>query len=109
MGWALPVGARLEGIGVAEGDVDSGELLVLEEVADDPRKTHVCADGELADSVRVRVLSHVALYVGLELGVLSLERDQPAALDAHQDGLGQQSVLCREPVPHLLGGNYAID
>ena len=40
-------------IGIAEGDVDAGELLVLQDVADDLVNPEVGADGELAYAVGV--------------------------------------------------------
>ena len=109
MGWALPVGPGFEAVGVAEGDVDAGKLLVLEEVSDDPRQADVGADREFTHPVRVGVLPHVGLEVGPELRVIGLEGDQPVVLHAHQDWLGQQPVLGGEPVADLLRGDHAVD
>ena len=48
---ALPGLAGVLAIRMAEGDVDAGEFLVLQNVADDVRAGDVGADGELADAV----------------------------------------------------------
>ncbi len=47
----VPVGAGVRAVRVAEGDVDAGELFVLQDVADHVRELDVGADGELADAI----------------------------------------------------------
>ena len=55
VGCGLPGGAGVSAVGVAEGDMDAGELFILEDVADDALDADVGADGELADAVGVGV------------------------------------------------------
>ena len=50
-----PVGAGVRAVRIAERDVHAGELLVLQDVADDAVKLDVRADRELADAVAVLV------------------------------------------------------
>ena len=67
----VPVGAGVRAVGIAERDVDAGELLVLQDVADDVRQLDVGADRELADAIGVLVGVRVVPEVVLELVVLA--------------------------------------
>src|ERR1039458_7237821 len=51
MGGGVPIGAGVRAIGIAERDVDSGDLLVLQNIADHVVDADVGADGELAHAV----------------------------------------------------------
>jgi hypothetical protein len=52
---------------VAECDVDVGEFLVLEDVADDARDAKISPDGKLADAVGILVGVRIGPEVLLEL------------------------------------------
>ena len=77
----VPVGAGVRAVGIAERDVDAGELLVLQDVADDLRQLDVGADRELADAIGVLVGVRVLPEVVLELLVLAVRLDEPVVLD----------------------------
>ena len=62
-----PGRAGVLAVGIAEGDVNAGEFLVLEDVADDALDADVGADGEFADAVGVLVGVGVGPEVGFEL------------------------------------------
>src|SRR4051812_16415811 len=51
----FPRGAGLAAVGIAEGEVDAGHLLVLQQHADHVAQRQVGAEGELADAVAVLV------------------------------------------------------
>ena len=62
-----PGSAGVFAVGIAEGDVDAGKFLILQDVADDAGDADVGADGELADAVGVFVGVGVGPEVLLEL------------------------------------------
>ena len=102
VGLAVPVGAGLAGQGAAEGDVDTGELLILQEVIDEVRQAGVGADGEFADAVTVGVVvEEVFGEVVQQGGVVAADgfADGPAGGHVHRDGrLFEASVLLAEIV-----------
>jgi hypothetical protein len=51
MGGGFPGSAGVGAVGISEGDVDTWELLILKNVADDFMDTDVGADGEFADTI----------------------------------------------------------
>ncbi len=101
----VPVGAGVRAVGVAEGDVDARELLVLQDVADDVRELDVGADGELPDAIGVLVGVGVLPERVLERLVRAVRLDQAVAL--HDDGegrVGEEAELVAQVVAH-----HAVD
>jgi len=86
-------------IGVAEGDVDTGEFFVMQNVSDDVGDADVGADGELTDAVGVLISVRVGpeilleLLIGTGAGDDAILRD----LDGERGGF-EQSVARTEPV-----------
>ena len=79
VGAGAPGSAGVFAVGIAEGDVDAGKFLVLEDVADDAVDADVGADGEFADAVGVLVGVGVGPEVVLELLVGAGARDDAIA------------------------------
>src|SRR2546430_16849515 len=100
---AAPVGTGLKPIGIAEGDVDAGKLLVLQKVAHDPGETYVGSDREFTNSIRIGMLPHVFANVGREPGFRSFRPDQTAALDHEAYRRRQHAVLLGVTVSQLIG------
>ena len=75
----FPVGAGLAAVGIAEREVDAGDLLVLQQDADHVAEREVGAEGQLADAVAVLVGVAVAPELLLQLLALALRADQAAA------------------------------
>src|SRR5947208_14775777 len=55
-----PIGARVPGIGMTEGDVDTGNFFVLQNIADHVSARGICADCEFADAVAILVRAGVS-------------------------------------------------
>ena len=88
----FPVGARLAAARVAEGEVDAGNFLVLQQVADHVAERDVGAEGELADAVAVLV--GVAVVVKFaEILAVAVNACQPTAADF------RASSACAESSP----------
>ena len=51
VGRGLPRRAGMRAVGITEGNVNSGEFLILQDVADDSLHTDVCADGKLTHAI----------------------------------------------------------
>ena len=86
-------------VGVAEGDVDAGKFLVLQDVADNALDAEVGADGEFADAVGVFVGVGVGPEVGLELlGSHWHETDAVGGDLDGERGRGEEAVAGAEPV-----------
>src|SRR5580698_3638785 len=67
VGAGAPGCAGVLAIGIAEGDVDAGKFLILENVADDALDAEVGADGKLAHAIGVFIGVRVGPKVGLKL------------------------------------------
>ena len=92
-------------VGVSEGNVDAGEFLVLQDVADDPIDANVGADGELADAVGVFVGVGVGPEVALESLVFAGDAGDAVAFDVDGEGMGAEDAVARaEEV-----ADYAVD
>lgn len=100
-----PGGAGMFAVGVAEGDVDAGEFLILEDVADDALDAEVGADGEFADAVGVFVGVGVGPEIGFELLVVACAGHDAIGGDLNGErGGGEEAVAGAEPVPY-----YSVD
>src|SRR4051794_4914891 len=73
--------AGVLGVGVAEGDVAAGDLLVLKDVATDVLDGEVGADGELADAVAVLVRRGVEAKLVQQIRVGAGEMGDAVAYD----------------------------
>ena len=96
------VGAGVLAVRIAERDVDAGELLVLQDVADHFLELDVGADRELADAIRVLVGVRVLPEIALELFVLAVRLDQAVVLDA------KRQRRCREAADTSRTGNRRL-
>src|SRR5438477_6447338 len=67
----VPLRASVLAIGIAEGDVNAGELLILQDVADHVFQFDVGADGELAHAIAILVSVGVFPEILLELLVFA--------------------------------------
>src|SRR5258708_4619753 len=88
MGRTLPGLAGVLAIGMAEGDVDAGEFLVLQDVADDAGAGEVGADGELADAVGVLVRVAILVELLKQLLVRASEAGNAVVLDLDRQRRG---------------------
>ena len=88
-------------VGIAESDMNAGELLVLQNIADHPLHAQVGADGELAHAVGVFVGVRIGPEILFELLIHARTADDPVARDLDgQRRCRQQPVACAEPVAH---------
>src|SRR5450631_2191239 len=96
-----PGGAGMLAVWIAEGDVDSGELLVLEDVADDALNAEVGADGKLAYAVGVFIGMRVGpeILFKLLIGAGATDNAIGGDLDGERRG-GEETVARAEPVAH---------
>src|ERR1039457_3934831 len=97
VGRRVPVRAGVRAVRIAERDVNAGDFLVLENVADDVMDGDVGADGELAHAVAVLVGMAVAPELGFEFLIVAAGFAQAAF--RHFDGqriLAQVAVLLAE-------------
>ncbi len=86
VGGGFPGGSGVGAVGVAEGNVDTGELFVLEDVADDAVDADVGADGELADAVGIGVGVGVVPEVELEGFVFAGDAGDAVGFDVDGEG-----------------------
>jgi hypothetical protein len=93
VGGGLPGGAGVGAVGVAKRDVDAGEFLVLQNVADDTLDTNVGADGELPYAVGVLVSVGVSPEVALEGFVGAGDAGDAVALDVDGEGLIAEDAI----------------
>src|ERR1017187_8683822 len=84
VGRRVPVRAGMRAVRIAERDVNTGDFLVLENIADDVVNGDVGADGEFAHAVAVLIGVAVAPELGFEFLVGAVGFRQ-AAFD-HLDG-----------------------
>src|SRR5207237_5512239 len=75
-----PVGAGVFGVGMTEGDVDTGNFFVLQNVTDDTRAGRVCPDREFADAVAVFVRAGVSAKFVAQVLVLRTQRSDAVVL-----------------------------
>src|SRR5215472_9568910 len=110
MARALPVSARLVAVRIAECHMDTGELLVLQEVAHDRGQTDVRPDRELARSIGVWTLAQVGLDLGADLGMaVHLHGHHATAADMKPHWLLQEAITPGEVITQLLPNQQAID
>ncbi len=83
MGRRGPRRAGMGPIWIAEGHVNARNLFVLQNVPDHPRARQICADGELAHPIAVRVTVGVIPELILEIPVIGVGFYQAVAGD-HQ-------------------------
>ena len=87
---------RLAAVGIAEREVDAGDLLVLQQDADHLAEAEVGAERELADAIAVGVGVAVVPEVALEIGAIAARRHEPAAADLeHERRSIERAVLAR--------------
>src|ERR1039458_8510597 len=84
MSGGVPIGAGMRAVGIAEGDVDSRDLLVLQNIADHVVHADVGADGELAHAVAEFVGVAVVPEFALQRVVRAVGLAQTAVF--HPDG-----------------------
>ncbi len=94
-----PGRAGVLAVGIAESDVDAGELLVLQNVADDALDAEICTNRKLADAVGVLVGVGVGPEVGFELLVCARAAHDAVGgdLDGQRRGF-EQAIARAEPV-----------
>ena len=101
VGGGLPGRSGVGAVGVSEGDVDAGELLVLQDVADDVVYADVGADGELAYAVGVLVGVGVGPEVALEVLVVAGDFGDAVGLDVDgEGGFAEDAVAGAEEVAY---------
>src|ERR1035441_7986148 len=101
VGRRIPVRPGVRAVRIAERDVNAGDLLVLENVADDVVNGDVGADGEFAHAVAVLVGMTVAPELGFQLLVGAAGFPQAAV--HHLDGqrsVAQVAVFLAEVIAH---------
>src|ERR1035437_10144527 len=105
VGRRVPVRPGVCAVRITKGDVNAGNFLVLENVADDVVNGDVGADGEFAHAVAVLVGMTVAPELGFEFLVGAVGFPQAAVHDLDgQRSVAQDAVLLAEVIAH-----YAID
>ena len=111
MGARLPGRAGLAAVGIAEGEVDAGDLLVLQQHADHVLERDVGAEGELADAVAVLVGVAVVPELLLEILTVAVRRLQASAGDLQGQRAGAQvAVLGAEVVAGgAVADKHAVD
>ena len=72
---------------IAESDVHTRHLLVLEQDADHLAQAEVRAEGELADAIAVRVGMTVGPEVFLKIAPVAVDRHQPTAANLEHHGV----------------------
>ena len=96
---AAPGSARVLAVGIAKGDVDSGELLVLQNVADNALDAQIRANSKLADAVGVLVGVGVGPKVGFELLVCARATDDAVACDLNcQRSRVEETISRAQPI-----------
>ena len=106
----MPVGAGMHAVGVAEREVDAGELLVLQDVADEPRELDVGADREFAHAVRVLVGVGVGPERVFEILVGAGCGHQPVLLDLERErSIGEHpEARAQEVADHAVDHQRAV-
>ena len=89
----IPIGSGELWVGVAEGDVQAGHLLVLQEVAYEFFEAGECTDGELARPVAVGDGEEVVAHLLGHGGILTIDLGDIALLYGDDDGMFQYAVL----------------
>src|SRR4051794_31906280 len=95
----------MRAVRIPEGDVNAGDLLVLENVADDIAHGDIGADGEFADSVAVLVGMAIGPELIPQLTIIGFGFDETIALNLDRERrIPEIAVLLAEVVPY-----YTID
>src|SRR5207248_8929772 len=102
---------RLASIRIAEGEVHTGNLLVLQQVSDHLVKGDVRPEGELADTVAVFVGVAVVPELLLEVGARAMHRDQASFGNLQRERRGREvAVLLPEVVARgAIADEHAVD
>src|SRR5579884_796676 len=93
VGGGIPVGAGVRAIGIAKGDVDAWNLLVLKDIADNVPNGDIRADGELADTVAVLVRMAVTPEVVFKLTIGRMRLDKAAVANFERQRRGSEVAV----------------
>src|SRR5262249_2625727 len=101
----IPVRAGVRGVRIPERDVDAGNLLILQNIADHVPNRNIRADGELAHAVAVLVGMAIPPEIVFQPAIRRVRFSQAIAFDPYsQWRLPQVSILLAEIIAH-----HAVD
>src|SRR4051794_16647967 len=108
---AVPVGTGVRAVRISEGDVDAGDLLVLQNIPDHVAHADVGTDGELAHAIAVLVGMTVVPELLFEHLVAAVRFDEAAvADDDSQRRLAKIAIALAQIVAdHAIDHEGAID
>src|SRR5579875_7347 len=109
MNLRIPVSPGKLGVGVTEGDVQAGHLLILQQVAGQLFEAGEGADGKFARPIAVGGRKQVVMQFAGQFLVLAADTGDIAAFDSNGNRMLQDTILLREVVAEHIADEHAVD
>src|SRR5438477_309589 len=96
-----PIRASVFGVRMSKGDVDSGNLLILQNVSDDVGAGGIGADGKFADAIAVFVGAGVESKIIAEIFIFRTEQANAVILDLDNERRSLEiTIAFAQIIPH---------